>query len=36
MENIQNKIDIVTGGGRGLGKATEIALAKEGVHLGIT
>ncbi|SFJ57107.1 3-ketoacyl-ACP reductase [Myroides guanonis] len=36
MENIQNKIAIVTGGGRGLGKATAIALAKEGVHVGIT
>lgn len=36
MENIQNKIAIITGGGRGLGKATAIALAKEGVHVGIT
>ena len=36
MENITNKIAIVTGGGRGLGKATAIALAKEGVHVGIT
>lgn len=36
MENIANKIAIVTGGGRGLGKATAIALAKEGVHVGIT
>lgn len=36
MENISNKIAIVTGGGRGLGKATAIALAKEGVHVGVT
>ena len=36
MENIKNKIAIITGGGRGLGKATAIALAKEGVHVGIT
>lgn len=36
MENIQNKIAIITGGSRGLGKATAIALAKQGVHVGIT
>lgn len=36
MENIKNKKAIVTGGGRGLGKATAIALAQEGVHVAIT
>ena len=36
MENIAGKKALVTGGSRGLGKATAIALAKEGVHVAIT
>ncbi len=33
---MEGKKAIITGGGRGLGKATAIALAKEGVHIAIT
>jgi 3-oxoacyl-[acyl-carrier protein] reductase len=36
MENLKGKKAIVTGGSRGLGKATAIALAKEGVDVAIT
>lgn len=36
MINLKNKKAIITGGGRGLGKAVAIALAKEGVVVGIT
>ncbi|WP_293916268.1 MULTISPECIES: 3-ketoacyl-ACP reductase [unclassified Sphingobacterium] len=36
MENLHNKKAIITGGGRGLGKATALALAAEGVSVGIT
>lgn len=36
MENLKGKFALITGGGRGLGKATAIALAKEGVHVAIT
>lgn len=36
MSNLSGKIAIVTGGGRGLGKAVALLLAKEGVHIGIT
>ncbi|MFC6268610.1 3-ketoacyl-ACP reductase [Frigoriflavimonas asaccharolytica] len=34
--NIKGKNAIVTGGGRGLGKAVALILAKEGVNVGIT
>ena len=34
--NLNGKNAIVTGGGKGLGKAVAIALAKEGVNIGIT
>lgn len=34
--NIKGKNAIVTGGGRGLGKAVALALANEGVNVGIT
>ncbi|MBL1223068.1 3-ketoacyl-ACP reductase [Chryseobacterium sp. L7] len=34
--NINGKNAIVTGGGRGLGKAVAIALAHEGVHVAVT
>lgn len=36
MENLKGKFALITGGGRGLGKATAIALAKEGVNVAIT
>jgi len=36
MENFKNKKAIITGGGRGLGKATAIAFAKEGMDVAIT
>lgn len=32
---LKNKTAIITGAGKGIGKATAIALAKEGVHLGL-
>ena len=36
MTQLKNKKAIITGGGRGLGKATAIAFAKEGVDIAIT
>ncbi|SFC01565.1 3-oxoacyl-[acyl-carrier protein] reductase [Algibacter lectus] len=36
MENLNNKNAIITGGGRGLGKATAIAFAKQGINVAIT
>ena len=36
MENLKNKKAIITGGARGLGKATAIAFAKEGIDVAIT
>ena len=36
MKNLKNKKAIITGGGRGLGKATAIAFAKEGIDVAIT
>ncbi|MCL4123832.1 UNVERIFIED_CONTAM: hypothetical protein GTU68_037812 [Idotea baltica] len=36
MENLKGAKAIITGGSRGLGKATAIALAKEGVDVAIT
>lgn len=36
MTDLKSKNAIVTGGGRGLGKAVAIALANEGVNIGIT
>ena len=36
MKSLQNKKAIITGGGRGLGKATALAFAKEGIDLAIT
>jgi 3-oxoacyl-[acyl-carrier protein] reductase len=36
MQHLKCKKAIITGGGRGLGKATAIAFAKEGIHVAIT
>lgn len=36
MKYLKNKKAIITGGGRGLGKATAIAFAKEGIDVAIT
>jgi len=36
MENLRDKTALITGGGRGLGKATAIDLAQEGVSIAIT
>jgi 3-oxoacyl-[acyl-carrier protein] reductase len=36
MENLKNKKAIITGGSRGLGKATALAFAKEGIDVAIT
>ena len=36
MKDLKNKKAIITGGGRGLGKATAIAFAKEGIDIAIT
>ena len=36
MENLQGRKAVITGGGRGLGKATAIAFAKEGIDVAIT
>jgi len=33
--NLHNRTAIITGAGKGIGKAAAIALAKEGVHLGL-
>lgn len=35
MVSLKGKTALITGAGRGIGRATAIALAKEGVHLGL-
>ena len=35
MESLQGKIALVTGAGKGIGKAIAIALANEGVQVGL-
>ena len=36
MTNLKSKKAIITGGSRGLGRATAIAFAKEGIDVAIT
>lgn len=36
MENLAGKYALITGASRGLGKATALAFAKEGIHVAIT
>ena len=35
MESLNNKVALVTGAGKGIGKAIALALAAEGVHVGL-
>lgn len=35
MQNIKGKVALITGAGRGIGRATAIAFAKEGIHVGL-
>jgi len=35
MESLQGKTALVTGAGKGIGKAIALALASEGVHVGL-
>jgi 3-oxoacyl-[acyl-carrier protein] reductase len=35
LSSLSEKIALITGAGRGIGRATAIALAKEGVHIGM-
>lgn len=35
MQSLKGKTALITGAGRGIGRATAIALAQEGVNLGL-
>jgi 3-oxoacyl-[acyl-carrier protein] reductase len=35
MQSLKDKVALITGAGKGIGKAVAIALAKEGVHVGL-
>ncbi len=35
MQSLQGKVALITGAGRGIGRAAAIALAEEGVHVGL-
>ena len=35
MERLENKIAVITGASTGIGKASAVALAKEGAHVAL-
>ena len=35
MQTIKGKVALITGAGRGIGRATAVAFAREGIHVGL-